>query len=106
MYRQNARKDYLNLVKCKKRTTKRIRKAIKKQLQYIRRDLGYIDDFINLNEVVLSDKMQRRLEIIRKVFEQQQYMYENGTHSVKDRIVSISQLYIRPIVRGKAKGPR
>ena len=49
MYRQNARKDYLNLAKCKKRTTKRIRKAIKKQLQYIRRDLGYIDDFINLN---------------------------------------------------------
>lgn len=105
MYRQNARKDYLNLAKCKKRTTKRIRKAIKKQLQYIRRDLGYIDDFINLNEVVLSDKMQRRLEIIRKVFEQQQYMYENGTHSVKDRIVSISQPYIRPIVRGKAKAP-
>ena len=69
------------------------------------RDLGYIDDFINLNEVVLSDKMQRRLEVIRKVFEQQQYMYENGTHSVKDRIVSISQPYIRPIVRGKAKAP-
>ena len=105
MYRQNARKDYLNLAKCKKRTTKRIRKAIKKQLRYIWRDLGYIDDFINLNEVVLSDKMQRRLEIIRKVFEQQQYMYENGTHSVKDRIVSISQPYIRPIVRGKAKAP-
>ena len=49
--------------------------------------------------------MQLRLEIIRKVFEQQQYMYENGTHSVKDRIVSISQPYIRPIVRGKAKAP-
>jgi hypothetical protein len=29
MYRLNARKDYLNLAKCKKRTTKRIRKAIK-----------------------------------------------------------------------------
>ena len=32
-------------------------------------------------------------------------MYENETHSVKDRIVSISQPYIRPIVRGKAKAP-
>ena len=105
MYRQNARKDYLNLAKCRKRTTKRIRRAIRKQFQYIRRDLGYLDDFINLNDVVLSENHQKRLEIIRKLYEQQQYMYENETHSVKDRIVSISQPYIRPIVRGKAKAP-
>ena len=29
MYRRNARRDYLNLAKCKKRTTKKIRKAIR-----------------------------------------------------------------------------
>jgi hypothetical protein len=29
-------------------------------------------------------------------------MYETRTHSVENRIVSISQTYIRPIVRGKA----
>lgn len=44
MYREIARGDYLNLAKCKKRTGKRIRKAIKKQLQYVRRDLRYIDE--------------------------------------------------------------
>ncbi len=32
-------------------------------------------------------------------------MYDNKVHSVPDRIVSISQPYIRPIVRGKAKAP-
>ena len=32
-------------------------------------------------------------------------MYDNKVHSVKDRIVSISQPYIRPIVRGKTKSP-
>ena len=32
-------------------------------------------------------------------------MYETKTHIVEDRIVSISQPYIRPIVRGKAKSP-
>ena len=32
-------------------------------------------------------------------------MFKNRTHSVDDRIVSISQPYIRPIVRGKAKSP-
>ena len=30
-------------------------------------------------------------------------MYDNNTHSVPDWIVSISQTYIRTIVRGKAK---
>lgn len=42
MYRRNARKDYLNLARCKKRTSKKIRKAIKQQLQYIRRDRKYM----------------------------------------------------------------
>lgn len=32
-------------------------------------------------------------------------MYENNIHSVPDRIVSISQPYIRPIVREKAAAP-
>jgi hypothetical protein len=43
--------------------------------------------------------------VIDKVYEQQKYMYDNRTHTVADRIVSISQPYIRPIVRGKAKAP-
>ena len=103
MYRQNARKDYLNLAKCKKRTSKKIRKAIKAQLQYIRRDLGYIDAF--LGEIDLCDSLSMQLATIRTLVEQQQYMYDNKVHSVPDRIVSISQPYIRPIVRGKAKAP-
>ncbi len=37
--------------------------------------------------------------------EQQQYMYDNKVCSVKDRIVSISQPYICPIVRREAKAP-
>ncbi len=32
-------------------------------------------------------------------------MYKNRVHSVFDRIVSISQPWIRPIVRGKVKSP-
>ena len=43
--------------------------------------------------------------MVRKVYEQQKYMYDNSVHSVPDRIVSISQPYIRPIVRGKAASP-
>lgn len=105
MYRQNARKDYLSLAKCRKRSSKKIQRAIKKQLQYVRRDLGYIDAFLETDDVEFTEKQLRRIDVIREVFKQQEYMYRNKTHSVKNRIVSISQPYIRPIVRGKVKAP-
>lgn len=41
-YREKARQAYLKLSKSKKRTVKQLRKAIKAQLQYIRRDVGHI----------------------------------------------------------------
>jgi hypothetical protein len=51
----------------------------------------------------LSDKHLRRLETIELLYEQQLFMYENRVHSIENRIVSLSQPWIRPIVRGKAK---
>lgn len=54
MYREKARKDYLALARCRKRGAKKIRKAIKKQLQYIRRDLLYVVNLLENNGVVLS----------------------------------------------------
>jgi IS5 family transposase len=105
MYRQNARNDYLALAKCRKRSAKKIRKAIKKQLQYVKRDLGHIDLLMEQDDIRFTDRQLQRINIIRELFRQQEYMYRSNTHSVKDRIVSISQPYIRPIVRGKAKSP-
>ena len=105
MYREKAREAYLALAKCRRRTSKRIRKAIGQQLRFISRDLGYIDMFVLYNEVVLTEKQKNRLDVIKELYEQQKFMYDNKTHKVKDRIVNISQPYIRPIVRGKAKAP-
>ena len=105
MYRKNARKAYLALAKCRKRTSKRIRKAIGQQLRFISRDLGYIDVFVLHHNVVFNEKQKNRFDVIKELYEQQKYMYDNNTHKVENRIVSISQPYIRPIVRGKAKAP-
>lgn len=105
MYREKARKDYLTLAKCRKRGAKKIRKAIKKQLQYIRRDLGYISNLLKNNGVVLSESDAYLLDILETVYSQQQHMFVSNTHRIENRIVSISQPYIRPIVRGKAKSP-
>ena len=105
MYREKARKDYLALAKCRKRSAKKIRKAIRKQLQYICRDLGYITNLLENNDVTLSCSDAQMLDTLQALYAQQQYMFTNNTHSVINRIVSISQPYIRPIVRGKAKSP-
>lgn len=63
---------------------------------------GFIADMIQNNGVKLSKKQANLLNTITTLYEQQLYMYENHTHSVEDRIVSLSQSWIRPIVRGKA----
>jgi hypothetical protein len=42
---------------------------------------------------------------IYKLYEQQEYTDKNNTHSAENRIVSIHQPYLRPIVREKAKVP-
>lgn len=45
------------------------------------------------------------LVTIFRLYLQQEYMYKNRVHSVEERIVSIRQPWIRPIVRGKASAP-
>ncbi|MBU4440412.1 MAG: IS5 family transposase [Acetobacterium sp.] len=103
-YAGQAHKDHLNLVRKKKNTAKTIRKAIGKQLRYLRRDLAIIDTMLS-HQKILSKKWQVRLETIRCLYEQQKYMYDNHTHQVENRIVSLSQPHLRPIVRGKTKAP-
>lgn len=103
-YPQKARKDYLAIARKKKRSTKEIRKAIRKQLQYVKRDLGYIDVLLQRGKL-LPVKFAVQLQTIRKLYDQQLYMYESKTHKVADRIVNLRQPYIRPIVRGKKKSP-
>ena len=101
-YRKNARRDYLKIAKKRKKSTKEIRKAIGKQLNYVMRDYNYIVEYLS-NGKVLSEKDEYRFDMIGGLFDQQQFMHVNRTHQVADRIVSLSQPWVRPIVRGKAK---
>jgi len=103
-YRQKARKDYLAVAKKKRVGYKKVRKAIGKQLCYLRRNLRNIDKMASEGLLMYLNKRQyRNLLVVKELFRQQLYMYENRTHKMADRIVSISQPHIRPIVRGKAK---
>ena len=103
-YRKKAHKEYLKFARHIKRSASFIRKAIRIQLGYLSRDLSHIDTMLAAGKI-LSTKLSARLDVIQKVYEQQKYMYDARTHSVEDRIVSLSQPFIRPIVRGKAGKP-
>ena len=107
-YRQEARKNYLN--KAKKPGKKGVHKAVGKQLNYLKRDLNILDDLIREAEEkgfyeMYTEKELEQLAVIRLMYKQQQEMYDNNTHRVDNRIVSLWQYWTRPIVRGKAKAP-
>ena len=50
----------------------------------------------------MNKKQYKTLLVVTEVYRQQQWLFDNNKQSIEDRIVSISQPHIRPIVRGKA----
>ncbi len=105
--RKIARKEYLKVAKKRKVSYQEIRKAIGKQLKYLKNNLGDIEELIQAGSDLknMSRRQQNLLKTIHKVYEQQREMWENKTQSVPQRIVSLTQPHIRPIVRGKAGKP-
>lgn len=103
-YRQVARKNYLGVAKVRKQRKKQLQKALRKQLGYLRRNLHSIEKLEGYHlESPLTLRQSLELETIKELYHQQKYMYDHKTHSIEDRIVSISQPHLRPIVRGKAR---
>ena len=103
-YRKQARKNYINFTKAKKPGTEKRREAIKAQLNYLKRNLGHIDALLTRGAALAELKAYdyKCLLVIHTLYAQQLEMYEKKEQRVADRIVSISQPHVRPIVRGKA----
>ena len=105
-YRQKARQAYLRFTRNRKPQKRAIRKATGQQLRYVKRDLKHVERMIDtFGADNLSNNQKQWLETIRELFGQQQGMYQGKTHSVENRIVSIGQPHVRPIVRGKTNAP-
>jgi hypothetical protein len=106
-YRRVARKEYFSVVKKRKPSRQEIRKGISKQLSYIRRNLRYIDELIAEGALLslLDKRLYRLLLVVSEVYRQQQQMYDKESNRIDDRIVSLTQPHVRPIVRGKAGTP-
>jgi transposase, IS5 family len=105
-HRETARKDYLNVSKKRRPTKKQREKAIKKQLKYIKRNLAHIEQLEKITGFQkLSTQQYKNLLVVTEIYRQQLWMSANRTNRIDDRIVSIAQPHIRPIVRGKAGKP-
>jgi len=103
-YRRNARRDYLNVAKKKKKNKKELYKAIGKQLNYLKRNLGAIDKLLDAcPRIPFSRRDYKIYLVIQHIYNQQLQMHRDKIHSCSDRIVNIYQPYVRAIVRGKAK---
>lgn len=103
-YSRIARKLYTQFVLKRRKSKKEIRRMTGRQLGYLKRNLGIISTLLVLG-CSLCAKSRQLLEVIRTLYEQQREMYDNRTHRVADRIVSLSQPWLRPIVRGKTTAP-
>lgn len=104
-YRRKARKDYLRFARNRKPTRSFLRKSLRKQLNYVARDLSYLEGIVQEHPEAFSGRQMERLGVIQTLYSQQKEMYDKQTHHVQDRIVSLSQPHVRPIVRGKAAVP-
>lgn len=94
------------MAKKRRVTPVQMRKGIRKQLAYLRRNLRHIERLSKKTGLSLLTKRQYRdLLVITEVYRQQRQMYEQRKRRVDGRIVSISQPHVRPIVRGKAGTP-
>jgi len=103
MSRRTARKDFLAVGMKKSLSRKAIRKGLRKQLGYLRRNLQFIRGLsASVPLTALSKGQYRDLLVINELYRQQLEMYKSDKKSISDRIVSISQPHVRPIVRGKA----
>lgn len=106
-YRQQARRNFLKVVKQRRPSRRQICKAIGQQLRYLRRNLEQIRQVVAAGAQfeVLAGFWYQRLLVIQELYRQQALMYRQRQHRVDHRIVSLAQPHVRPIVRGKAGTP-
>ena len=102
--RKKARKGYLKIAKQRKPRKSQIKQAVREQLECVEKNLDALDRM--LANIGKEDYLKHcaRLDTIREIAKQQRWHYDNPGEPVPNRIVSVRQPHIRPVVRGKARG--
>jgi len=104
-YKRKARQEYLSFSKKRRKAKQAVEKIKKALLQYVRRNLHQIEELMMIAQArgeAIGLEVRKRLEIVRRVYEQQRKMYREKRRQAEDRIVSLHKPEVRPIIRGKA----
>lgn len=103
--RGKARAFFLNVAKQKKPRRRKVKAAIRRQLDYLKRNLDAIDALIAAGARLsdLETHWWQKLLVISELHRQQCILLNSKTRSIPDRIVNLVQPHVRPIVRGKAR---
>jgi hypothetical protein len=104
MYKNKARQQYLSIAKKKRKTKKDIRKGLRRGLQYVSRDIKYINKLLEEHTILktaLNKRDWKLLQVIHEVYRQQHAMYTEDKRTTEHRIVSLYQPHVRPMPRGK-----
>ena len=104
MYKNKARQQYLTIAKKKKKTKKDIRKGLRRGLQYVSRDIKYINKLLQEHttlKTALDKRDWKLLQVIHEVYRQQHEMHTEDKRTIEHRIVSLYQPHVRPMPRGK-----
>lgn len=106
-HRTEARNAFILLTKKKRKGRKLIDKTKLVQLRCLQADFQVFLDFLGKHTsdffACFSRHDYKCLSAAFKMYEQQKMMFEQNVRTCANRIISIYQSHLRPIVRGKAK---
>jgi len=104
--RKKARQKYLKVQKQRKARKGAVKTAVKEQIAYVEKNTETIDTLVmELGVEVLSERQLQRLEVIETALRQQKEHLADPKKSIPNRVVSLRQPFVRPVVRGKAGTP-
>ena len=104
-HRKKARQQFLSIAKKKRPRLGKIKIAIKQQLNHLERNLAAIDALVACGGWLLAAGRfwYRKLLVVSELVRQQKILYHSDSRSIPNRITSLSQPHVRPIVRGKSR---
>jgi hypothetical protein len=101
--RKKARKGYLKIAKQRKPRKSQVRPAVREQWECVEKNEETLEEMRSKISMESYLKHWERLRKISEIAKQQRKHFENPGEPIPDRIVSVSQPHVRPIVRGKAR---
>jgi len=101
---KEQRAKQLKYAKRKRKPRKLERRRRKALLYLLNKLMGQLLELMAQQQpsaTIVTTAFTERLKVVQRIYQQQQFHYDNPKESVPQRIVSLFKPYLRPIVRGK-----